>query len=92
MFAQGNLTQFNRADGQGYEFVAGNVLALDEKNPQVAARLLSAFKSWRSLEPARRQSAEAALRRVAAAPNLSRDVIDIAQRALADTSEASANA
>jgi aminopeptidase N len=91
VFAQGNLTQFNRADGRGYEFVAGNVLALDGKNPQVAARLLSAFKSWRSLESGRRARAEAALRRVATAPNLSRDVNDIAQRALAETSETTAN-
>jgi aminopeptidase N len=83
-FAQGNPTQFNRADGQGYDFVAGNVLALDETNPQVAARLLSAFKSWRSLEPSRRALAETALRRVAAARSLSRDVNDIVQRALAE--------
>jgi aminopeptidase N len=84
VFAQGNPTQFNRADGQGYDFVAGNVLALDEKNPQVAARLLSAFKSWRSLEPSRRAHAETALRRVAAKGDLSRDVNDIVQRALAE--------
>lgn len=84
-FAHGNVTQFNRADGEGYEFVAGNVLALDEKNAQVAARLLSAFKSWRSLESGRRARAEAALQRVAAAPNLSRDVNDIVQRTLAES-------
>jgi aminopeptidase N len=58
------------------------VLALDPKNPQVAARLLSALKSWRMLEPARRARAQAALRRVAAAPSLSPDVGDIAERAL----------
>jgi aminopeptidase N len=83
-FAQANAAQFNRADGQGYDFVADQVLALDEGNPQVAARLLSAFKSWRALEPVRRARAEAALRRVAATENLSRDVSDIVQRALAD--------
>ena len=82
--AVGNPTQFNRADGAGYEFIADTVLALDPANPQVAARMLSAFKSWRMLEPVRRGRAEAALRRVAAQPNLSRDVSDIAQRALAD--------
>ena len=87
-FAQGNMTQFNRPDGEGYEFVADKVLALDEKNPQVAARLLSAFKSWRSLESTRRGKAEAALRRVGAAPNLSRDVADIVQRALAASEDA----
>ena len=58
------------------------VLALDPKNPQVAARLTTAFRSWRALEPVRRGRAEAALRRVAAEPNLSRDVRDIVDRSL----------
>jgi aminopeptidase N len=83
-YAQGNQKEFNRADGAGYAFIADKVLALDPNNPQVAARLLSAFKSWRVLEPGRRARAEAALRGVAARPNLSRDVADIAERALAD--------
>ncbi|MBM3529000.1 MAG: aminopeptidase N [Alphaproteobacteria bacterium] len=84
VFAQGNQTQFNRADGAGYDFVAEKVIALDQSNPQVAARMASAFKSWRALEPGRRVRAEAALRRIAAAPGLSRDVGDIAGRALAE--------
>jgi aminopeptidase N len=82
-FAAGNQTQFNAADGAGYEFIAGIVLELDRKNPQVAARLLSAFKSWRALEATRRGLAETALRRVAAGSGLSPDVKDIADRALA---------
>jgi aminopeptidase N len=82
-FAQGNLTQFNRADGAGYEFVADSVLALDAKNPQVAARLATAFRTWRTLEEGRRGKAEAALQRIKAAPNLSRDLADIVERALA---------
>ena len=84
-FAQGNQTQFNRLDGAGYDFVAEHVLALDPANPQMAARILQAFRSWRALEPLRRARAEAALRRVASAPNLSRDASDIAQRSLAET-------
>src|SRR5258707_2731710 len=83
-FAMANQSQFNRADGGGYQFLADTVLALDPKNPQVAARLLSALKSWRVLEPARRTLAQAALQRVAAAPTLSRDVQDITVRALGD--------
>ena len=82
-FAMANQKELNRADGAGYEFVAETVLALDPKNPQLAARLLSSLKSWRVLEPGRRALAEAALRRVAAAPSLSPDVSDIVQRALA---------
>src|SRR5579863_6541005 len=82
-FAQVNHTQFNRADGAGYDFVADTLLTLDPKNPQVAARLMGAFRSWRVLEPQRRERAEATLRRVAAAPSLSRDVGDIVARTLA---------
>ncbi len=84
-FAQGNATQFNRADGLGYEFVADRILALDPANPQVASRMTTAFKSWRVLESGRRGRAQAALQRIAAAPKLSRDVSDIVQRALAVT-------
>jgi aminopeptidase N len=84
-FAQANHTQFNSADGTGYNFVADIVLALDPKNPQVAARLMGAFRSWRALEAERRGRAEATLRRVAAAPALSRDVHDIVARTLAES-------
>ncbi|MGZ3283482.1 MAG: DUF3458 domain-containing protein, partial [Xanthobacteraceae bacterium] len=82
-FALANQKEFNRADGAGYDFVVDTVLALDRKNPQLAARLLSALKSWRVLEPRRRAMAEKALQRVAAAPSRSPDVADIVQRALA---------
>src|SRR5215468_6763290 len=84
-FAQANHTQFNRHDGAGYDFVANFALELDTKNPQVAARLMSAFRSWRALEAQRRERAEATLRRVAAAPALSLDVHDIVARTLADS-------
>ena len=82
-FALANHTQFNRSDGAGYDFVADIVLTLDPKNPQVAARIVGAFRSWRALEEGRRAHAEATLRRVAAAPSLSRDVGDIVARTLA---------
>jgi aminopeptidase N len=83
VFAAGNAAQFNRPDGKGYAFIADTVLGLDSKNPQVAARLLSAFKSWRSLEPSRRALAEKELKRIAQTPGLSPDVSDIASRSLA---------
>ncbi|WP_439497411.1 aminopeptidase N [Bosea sp. (in: a-proteobacteria)] len=78
-----NLTQFNRADGAGYDFIADIVIALDRTNPQVASRLLGSFKTWRMLEPGRRSLAHSALSMVSGTPNLSRDVADIAERALA---------
>ncbi len=81
-FALSNPTQFNRADGAGYELLADVVLAVDPKNGQVAARLLTAFRSWAKLEPARRAKAEAALKRVQAAA-LTPDSRDIVERTLA---------
>jgi aminopeptidase N len=81
-FAQSNPTQFNRADGAGYEFIADTILTLDPKNPQLAARLATAFRTWRTLEAGRRAKAEAALTRIKSAPNLSRDLSDIVERAL----------
>jgi aminopeptidase N len=83
-FALGNQKEFNRADGAGYEFIVDVVLFLDPRNPQLAARLLSALKSWRVLEAGRRAFAQAALRRVSAARSLSPDVADIVNRALAE--------
>jgi len=77
-----NQTQFNRADGLGYEFLADVVLRLDPTNPQIAARLLSALRSWRSFEPRRQERAEATLRRIASQTNLSADLSDIVTRSL----------
>jgi aminopeptidase N len=82
-FAQGNPTQFNRPDGTGYEFVADHILLLDPKNPQLAARLATSFRTWRTLEEGRRGKAQLTLTRIKAAPNLSRDLSDIVERALA---------
>jgi aminopeptidase N len=81
-FANGNPTRFNAPDGSGYDLLVETVLEMDARNPQVAARLLGAFRSWRSLEPGRRAAAEAALNRVAEKASLSADVRDIVQRSL----------
>jgi aminopeptidase N len=82
-FSMGNPTQFNRPDGAGYALVAETVLALDKTNPQVAARLLTAFGSWRMMEPERRGRAESTLLKIRAVAGLSRDVGDILERTLA---------
>jgi aminopeptidase N len=82
-FAMSNPSQFNRADGAGHDFVAGIVIETDRSNPQVAARILGAFKSWRALESKRQGFAKIALERIAAEENLSTDVLDIVTRSLA---------
>jgi aminopeptidase N len=76
----GNAINFNRPDGAGYTFVADRILEIDRFNPQVASRLLTAFRSYRTLEKGRRDLARAALDRIAATTPLSRDVFEIVSR------------
>jgi aminopeptidase N len=82
-FASANQTGFHRADGAGYKFFVETVLAVEKRNPQVAARLATALRSWRSLEPARQARAREALLAISAAENLSADLRDIVERTLA---------
>ncbi|MDS1134639.1 aminopeptidase N [Nitratireductor indicus] len=82
-FAMGNQRAFHSADGSGYRLVADTVLALEAHNPQVAARLATAFRSWRSLETGRRDEARRVLSDIAKHENLSRDLADIVERTLA---------
>ncbi|MCM2477610.1 aminopeptidase N [Rhizobium sp. CG5] len=81
-FAFSNPTGFNRADGAAYHFLAEQILAIDGRNPQLAARLLTAMRSWRLLEPARADLARSALMQIERAPALSTDVRDIVDRML----------
>ena len=74
---------FNAPDGSGYEFLGNIVREIDPRNPQIAARLLTAFKSWKSLERGRRAHAERVLREIADVGVLSADVRDIVTRSLA---------
>jgi aminopeptidase N len=81
-FAMANPGGFNAASGQGYRVVADAILALDPLNPQVAARIATCFRSWRTLEPNRRTRAETELRRILATPKLSRDLFEIVSKSL----------
>ncbi|ACI54224.1 aminopeptidase N [Rhizobium leguminosarum bv. trifolii WSM2304] len=81
-FAFANPTGFGRADGEGYRFLARQILDIDERNPQLAARILTSMRSWRSLEPGRADHARAALNEIEQAAALSTDVRDIVERTL----------
>ena len=83
VFAMGNQSAFNAANGKGYMLMADALIKLDKINPQVTARILTAFRSYRVLEPSRRKLAEAALRKIENSGDLSRDTADILGRTLA---------
>ncbi|MCM2291924.1 aminopeptidase N [Allorhizobium sp. BGMRC 0089] len=82
-FAFSNPTGFHRADGAAYDLIADEILAIDKRNPQLAARLLTSMRSFAMLESNRATKARSALSRIAAAQGLSNDVQDIVSRMLA---------
>jgi aminopeptidase N len=81
-FAQGNPARFHDRSGAGYSFLADRVLEVNRLNPQVAARLVQPLSRWRRYEEVRRRLMQAELERIAAAPQLSRDVYEIVIKSL----------
>jgi len=75
-WARGNPSGFHRADGEGYRLLAEHLVTLDRLNPQVAARLATAFNGWQRLELVRRERAHAAVAGLAA-QELSRNLGEI---------------
>jgi aminopeptidase N len=81
-FSAGNPAAFHRPDGAAYRFVSDKILELDAINPQVAARIVSSFNQWRRYEPGRSLLMRAELERIAKQPRISKDVAEIAEKAL----------
>ena len=83
-FASTNPSGFHRTDGAGYMLLAERLAQLDGLNPQIAARLATAFNGWQRLEPVRRSAARVALETLAQrtdlSPNLSEIVGNVLQR------------
>jgi aminopeptidase N len=81
-FANGNATGFHAGSGEGYGVVADVIIALNAINPQVAARLATAYRSWRLYDVSRRAHAQREMQRILATPKLSNDVLEIISRTL----------
>ena len=83
-FCSANPGGFHRQDAAGYVFWSERVMELDSINPQVAARLARALDRWKRLVEPYRSAAQEALTRVSAKADLSNDVREVVDRALAD--------
>ncbi len=82
-FATANLEIFHASNGSGYRFFADNVLAIDKRNPQLAARLLGVFSIWNKLDSARQNLMRAELTRILHSKP-STNVLEIATKSLGD--------
>ncbi|MBK7982478.1 MAG: aminopeptidase N [Candidatus Competibacteraceae bacterium] len=81
-FSQANPWHFHAADGSGYTFLADQIVLLNRFNPQIAARLITAFTRWRKYDPLRQAHMQAQLERILAVAELSPDVYEIAVKSL----------
>jgi aminopeptidase N len=81
-FAMHNPLAFHRADGAGYALLGQAIRDLDGINPQVAARLATAFNRWRVFDPDRKDKMQAELKTIAGLKGLSPDVEEIVSAAL----------
>ncbi|RUO43544.1 aminopeptidase N [Idiomarina aquatica] len=77
-----NLAQFHRADGAGYRLVGEVIERLNNSNPQVASRLLSAFMSWKRYDPARQALMKQQLEQLQALPKLASDLQEKVENSL----------
>ena len=82
-FCHDNPYRFHAMDGSGYRFLAEQVAITDRFNPQVAARLVSAFNPWRRYDESRQRQMRNQLEHIRRQPHLSKDVGEIVSRALA---------
>jgi aminopeptidase N len=79
----GNAAGFHAPGGKAYELMADWLIRLDPVNPQTAARMTTAFETWRRYDAGRQAAMRAALERIAATPGLSRDTTEMVGRILA---------
>ena len=81
-FSMLNPNGFHTIDGSGYRFHADRVIELDGINPQIAARMASAFNRWKRYDDDRKALMKVQLQRIASVDNLSGDVSEIVNSAL----------
>ena len=78
-FAMANPALFHKIDGSGYAFFTDQVLDMDSRNPQIAARLLGAFEIWRKLDRTRQSLITDKLDRIIKSKP-SKNVLEIAEK------------
>jgi len=80
-FSQNRLI-FHDVTGEGYELLTDQIIKIDEKNPQVAARLVKALCNWRRYDKKRQELILAQLERIKAIEGTSKDVYELVEKSL----------
>ncbi len=81
-FAMNNPVSFHAEDGSGYAFLRDAVIELNAINPQIAARLLTPMRSWKSYSVDRQEKIKGALSEILKIKDIAPDVFEIASKSL----------
>ncbi|MBT5566615.1 MAG: aminopeptidase N [Rhodospirillaceae bacterium] len=81
-FATENTVGFHRVSGEGYKFVADQIISIDKFNPQSAARIAGAFQHWKRYGPERESLMRQQLLKILDVSGLSEDVVEIVSKSL----------
>ena len=76
-----NFVQFHNQ--QGYELLTEVIIKLNTSNPQIGARLVSIYNHWKRYTPELRELQKQQLEAILATDDLSNDIFEIVQAALA---------
>ncbi len=77
-----NQSVFHDRNGKGYAFLVQQILTVDAFNPMTAARLVEPLSRFRAFASPYREAMQAALGDVVKAPGLSKNVAELAGKAL----------
>ena len=80
----GNMAGFHHLSGQGYELMVQWLSRLDQINPQTAARMCGAFKTWRQFDKGRQALLKPLLQNMLEMDGLSRDSREMLSRIVHD--------
>jgi len=81
-FTVNNLAYFHDASGAGYEFLADQVITLDNLNPQVAARMIEPLTRWKRYDKIRQNLMRKQLERILQIKGLSKNVYELVTKSL----------
>jgi aminopeptidase N len=81
-FAAQNFEHFHKKDGSGYQFLADQIIKLDDQNPQIAARLMVPLTRWRKYDKSRRGLMLSELGRIHRKESLSKDLREVVEKTL----------
>jgi len=81
-FCGQNLIQFHQSSGEGYVFLADNIIKLDDLNPQIASRLMTPLTRWKKFDVKRQGLMRAQIERIHGKENLSKDVREVVEKSL----------